>query len=370
MKGLSWADYWMSCGQPDMAHDFGAFSRAEAWALQRFHGAHQSAGEPFGWWLVDNNGIGRLSRTPPQDTIEIYRSTPGYSAIPLYDAQPSPGGQGDIRSEKAATFLRQYLTYLRSSPRQGLRPRWCDVYEALEVAIEALAARQPVNESPMAKMAAALRGKAEAEKAAFDQRVQSGEWGPMPDNPDVLELPPLPAEVDSVVCMIRGEKDMAEPLDYYYTADQMRAYAQAALAARQPVGEPASKSVGIDALVKLLEDEAAECEKAWTERADTYMSGRASGFRLAADYFRKIATNQRWSEFLSSPAQAVPDAVQVIIREYLDAEEAFRAATRNNWGPDKRLNHADPLVIRLREARVALRKMAWDATEAQAEVKP
>ncbi|WP_423167854.1 hypothetical protein [Stenotrophomonas maltophilia] len=57
--------------------------------------------------------------------------------------QPSPGGQGDSRSEKAAAFLRQYLTYLRSSPRQGLRPRWCDVYEALEVAIEALAARQP-----------------------------------------------------------------------------------------------------------------------------------------------------------------------------------------------------------------------------------
>ncbi|HEL4104652.1 TPA: hypothetical protein UM352_004048 [Stenotrophomonas maltophilia] len=60
-----------------------------------------------------------------------------------FAAQPSPGGQGDSRSEKAATFLRQYLTYLRSSPRQGLRPRWCDVYEALEVAIEALAARQP-----------------------------------------------------------------------------------------------------------------------------------------------------------------------------------------------------------------------------------
>ncbi|WP_329810756.1 hypothetical protein [Stenotrophomonas sp. SMYL8] len=61
----------------------------------------------------------------------------------LRAAQPSPGGQGDSRSEKAATFLRQYLTYLRSSPRQGLRPRWCDVYEALEVAIEALTARQP-----------------------------------------------------------------------------------------------------------------------------------------------------------------------------------------------------------------------------------
>jgi len=66
-------------------------------------------------------------------------------------AQPSPGGQGDSRSERAATFLRQYLTYLRSSPRQGLRPRWCDVYEALEVAIEALAARQPVGE-PIAEV--------------------------------------------------------------------------------------------------------------------------------------------------------------------------------------------------------------------------
>ena len=67
-------------------------------------------------------------------------------AIAALSAQPSPGGQGDSRSERAATFLRQHLTYLRSSPRQGLRPRWCDVYEALEVAIEALAARQPVGE--------------------------------------------------------------------------------------------------------------------------------------------------------------------------------------------------------------------------------
>ncbi|MDT9702365.1 hypothetical protein, partial [Streptomyces sp. P17] len=78
----------------------------------------------------------------------------------------------------------------------------------------------------MAKMAAALRGKAEAERAAFDQRVQSGEWGPMPDNPDVLELPPLPEEVDSVRCMIRGEKAFAEPCDYYFTSKQMRDYAR------------------------------------------------------------------------------------------------------------------------------------------------
>lgn len=59
-------------------------------------------------------------------------------------ADVQPGGRvrlGDSRSTRAATFLRQYLTYLRSSPRQGLRPRWCDVYEALEIAIEALSAQ-------------------------------------------------------------------------------------------------------------------------------------------------------------------------------------------------------------------------------------
>jgi len=48
--------------------------------------ARQPMGEPFGWWLVDDNGIGRLSRTPPQDTLEIYRNTPGYMATPLYAA--------------------------------------------------------------------------------------------------------------------------------------------------------------------------------------------------------------------------------------------------------------------------------------------
>lgn len=37
--GLSWADYWMERGQPDVAHDFDSFSRAEAWALQHFHSA-------------------------------------------------------------------------------------------------------------------------------------------------------------------------------------------------------------------------------------------------------------------------------------------------------------------------------------------
>ncbi|WP_414490136.1 hypothetical protein [Stenotrophomonas maltophilia] len=47
VKGLSWADYWMERGQPDAAHDFDAFSRAEAWALQRFPDASQPVGLPL-----------------------------------------------------------------------------------------------------------------------------------------------------------------------------------------------------------------------------------------------------------------------------------------------------------------------------------
>jgi len=49
---------------------------------------------------------------------------------------------------------------------------------------EVLAARQPGADepgSPMAKMAAALREKAAIEHTEYSQRVQSGEWGPMPE---------------------------------------------------------------------------------------------------------------------------------------------------------------------------------------------
>lgn len=45
VNGLSWADYWMERGQSDVAHDFDAFSRAEAWALQRFPDARQPVGQ-------------------------------------------------------------------------------------------------------------------------------------------------------------------------------------------------------------------------------------------------------------------------------------------------------------------------------------
>lgn len=52
-------------------------------------------------------------------------------------------------------------------------------------------------------------------------------------------LPELPEELGAVRCMIRGEMDYSEAGDYYYTRQQMRDYARAALSAtgKQQVGE-------------------------------------------------------------------------------------------------------------------------------------
>lgn len=56
--------------------------------------------------------------------------------------------------------------------------------ELPSILMEVLAARQPGADepvSPMAKMAAALREKAAIEHTEYSQRVQSGEWGTMPE---------------------------------------------------------------------------------------------------------------------------------------------------------------------------------------------
>ncbi|KOO75326.1 hypothetical protein [Stenotrophomonas maltophilia] len=156
----------------------------------------------------------------------------------LADAQP--GGRVRLGDQAERARFEQYRggDFERDAHGYYTNPRTAQDWAMWQAALSA----QPSpggqrDDSPMAKMAAALRGKAEAERAAFDQRVQSGEWGPMPDNPDVLELPPLPEEVDSVRCMIRGEKGFAEPCDYYFNSKQIRDYARTALAASQPVSE-------------------------------------------------------------------------------------------------------------------------------------
>lgn len=46
---------------------------------------------------------------------------------------------------------------------------------------------------------------------------------------DKINLPPLPPEVDTVRALFRGQPDHFEAQDYYYTQDQMRAYAEQAV---------------------------------------------------------------------------------------------------------------------------------------------
>lgn len=92
-------------------------------------------------WVVEGDDNDEFQLTEAGEAVVARALQHG---VPKTLADVQPGGMvklGDSRSTRAATFLRQYLTYLRSSPRQGLRPRWCDVYEALEIAIESLSAQ-------------------------------------------------------------------------------------------------------------------------------------------------------------------------------------------------------------------------------------
>lgn len=73
VAGLSWADYWIERGQSDVAHDFDALSRAEAWALQRFPGAHQSVGSLPEWYELVIRDVCELDPEDPDaaDTVCI-----------------------------------------------------------------------------------------------------------------------------------------------------------------------------------------------------------------------------------------------------------------------------------------------------------
>lgn len=73
----------------------------------------------------------------------------------------------------------------------------------------------------------------------------------------MIELPPLPPEVDDVRITWRGETEFARAEDYYYTQDQMRAYGAAcAAAAREDIG----RTLILQALVELVACKAAEDE--------------------------------------------------------------------------------------------------------------
>lgn len=127
--------------------------------------------------------------------------------------QPSPGGQGDSRSEKAETFLRQYLTYLRSSPRQGLRPRWCDVYEALEIAIEALSA-QPSPGGQGDDLAVELLA-TELERDGNDQAASAIRSG---DTTYGMKL--LHAALRAITAALAARQPVGEPVGFQFRSRQ------------------------------------------------------------------------------------------------------------------------------------------------------
>lgn len=51
--------------------------------------ARQPVGEPFAWWMQDDNGVGYFSRTMQPAALFAYTNTPGYSATPLYATAPA-----------------------------------------------------------------------------------------------------------------------------------------------------------------------------------------------------------------------------------------------------------------------------------------
>lgn len=102
-------------------------------------------------------------------------------------------------------------------------------------ALASAPAIEPV--SPMAKMAQALRDKAAAEKASFDTRVQSGEWGPAPDagtEADCQLEHVAQVEGDAVVRTLRWNKNVGA---FEYPVGT-KLYAASAPLASAPAAEP------------------------------------------------------------------------------------------------------------------------------------
>lgn len=123
-----------------------------------------------------------------------------------------------------------------------------DALEAWCAALASAPAIEPV--SPMAKMAQALRDKAAAEKASFDTRVQSGEWGPAPDagtEADCQLEHVAQVEGDAVVRTLRWNKNVGA---FEYPVGTKLYAASAALASAPAADEPVASRY-FDALRKL-----------------------------------------------------------------------------------------------------------------------
>lgn len=123
--GLSWADYWMERGQPDIAHDFDAFSRAEAWALQHFHSALTP---PEGHVVVTRNEAGQAVAVTRQDgegrilsVIAEFGPPTGYVLVPVEPTERMAAatvynGIDYVGSFDMDDFRKDYAAMLASRP--------------------------------------------------------------------------------------------------------------------------------------------------------------------------------------------------------------------------------------------------------------
>ena len=102
----------------------------------------------------------------------------GYAAAPVATGKRQVG---EVQGDALATII---AALEHSKPTHAHYPEPVKRHADALAHARALAARQPGAEepvSPMAKMAAALREKAAIEHTEYSQRVQSGEWGTIPE---------------------------------------------------------------------------------------------------------------------------------------------------------------------------------------------
>ncbi|HGM6931486.1 TPA: hypothetical protein ACKQDF_000956 [Stenotrophomonas maltophilia] len=298
--------------------------------------------------IADNIERGKL------DHPGFYRNTQLAEALrrvldTARSGQRFPCGQGDIRSEKAATFLRQYLTYLRSSPRQGLRPRWCDVYEAIEVAIEALTARQPSKQPDSVALGEAtefciekggrqlvgesvwVEVRREGDRTfpramTWDQAdafLRSCNVGPLPTIHPLYAAPPAQhAEVSEGSFRAAASRQTASA--------ESNATAEALIAAaRQPVGEPVSEAI------EQLADDVDSCvadacgylasDSGWDDYG-IYRDDAVERYRALPDRIRALATPPAPAVDLGQfrqPVQDWLDDAQASMEEHGDYDGVF-----------------------------------------------
>ncbi|WP_313695063.1 hypothetical protein [Achromobacter mucicolens] len=95
-----------------------------------------------------------------------------------------------------------------------------------------------------------------------------------------IKLPPLPPEVDTVRALFRGKPDHFEAQDYYYTQDQMRAYAEEAvrqaLAAQVPVAWLVKRH-GVDEYEISEPHRKASNPRYWSDAFPVYAAPQARG---------------------------------------------------------------------------------------------